>query len=243
MNTLVRELSNVCRDRLLDEKWLLAPSLRAGHEWLVAVARAGQPVVNAHVHTIMNIALESGRAQVVTKKLELISRHQGTLVVEQVMRRLQKPDGYLGKLPPSERLAAAVSSAIGAIRRAGLESAGLNPGYFEVAAKGLELIEISNAYLEAIQKKGWIDRADALSLGIERLRTDSKALGESVWVLVPEDIDVTGLEGELLAAIPERQLVRLRVDKPGALSRDEGESLTDLGLLRWLHAPLARLIP
>src|ERR1017187_8489510 len=51
-NVLIKELSNVCRDRLLDEKWVVAPSLRAGHEWLAAVARAGQPVVNGHVKTV-----------------------------------------------------------------------------------------------------------------------------------------------------------------------------------------------
>ena len=28
VNTLVKELSAVCRDRLLDEKWVIAPSLR-----------------------------------------------------------------------------------------------------------------------------------------------------------------------------------------------------------------------
>ena len=57
VNTLVRELSEVCRDRLLDEKWVIAPSRRAGNDWLLAVARTGQPVVNGHVKTIENLAL------------------------------------------------------------------------------------------------------------------------------------------------------------------------------------------
>ncbi len=237
VNTLIADLSEVCREHLLDEKWLLAPSLRAGHEWLSAVARAGQPVVNAHVQTVMKLALGLAAPFLADKKLELISRHQGTLVVEQVMRRLQKPDGYLWKLPPSERLAAAVFNALGAIRRAGLNPGDLMPDHFEVAAKGFELREISNEYLQSLRDKGWIDRADALRLAIDRLRTDSKALAEPVLVLVPEDIDLTGLEAQLLAAIPERQLVRLRVDQPGAKSQDERESPTDLGLLRWLLSP------
>ena len=35
------------------------------------------------------------------------------------MRRLQKPDGYLWKLPPSDRLAETVFKALDAIRRTG----------------------------------------------------------------------------------------------------------------------------
>ena len=234
---VIADLSKVCKDRLLDEKWLLAPSLRAGHEWITAVARAGQPVVNAHVQTVMKLALSLAAPHLADEKRTLISRHQGTLIVEQVMRRLQKPDGYLWKLPPSERLAATVFNALDAIRRAGLNSADLSPDHFEVAAKGLELIEISSAYLEALRDGGWIDRADALGLAIERLRTDTKALAESVLVLVPEDIDLTGLERQLLDAIPKRQVVRLSVDQAGAGLREEGESRSDLGVLRWLHAP------
>ncbi len=117
VNTLITDLSRICRECLLDEKWLIAPSLRAGHEWLSAVARAGQPVVNAHVQTVMKLALGLAAPYVADKKLQLISRHQGTLIVEQVMRRLQKPDGYLWKLPPSERLAATVFNALDAVRR------------------------------------------------------------------------------------------------------------------------------
>ena len=43
MNRLTTALSDLCRRHLLTEKWLLAPSLRAGHQWLVAVTRGGQP--------------------------------------------------------------------------------------------------------------------------------------------------------------------------------------------------------
>ena len=34
MNTLASELATVCRDHLLSEKWLIAPSRRVGHQWL-----------------------------------------------------------------------------------------------------------------------------------------------------------------------------------------------------------------
>ena len=134
-------------------------------------------------------------------------------------------------------MAATVFNALDAVRRAGLNSGDLNPDHFEVADKGLELAEILSAYLQALRERGWIDRADALRLAIDRIRTDSKALPESVLVIVPEDIDLSGLEGQLLAMIPDRELVRLQVDQPGALSQDERESLRGLSLLRLIHSP------
>lgn len=41
MNRLCRELAAVCRSAPLDEKWLLASSIRVGQQWLDQVAWAG----------------------------------------------------------------------------------------------------------------------------------------------------------------------------------------------------------
>ena len=71
MNILINQLRNACKDRLLDEKWVLSSSLRAGHEWLMAVARSGQPVVNAHVKTIAKLALDLAGPLVAEKELDV----------------------------------------------------------------------------------------------------------------------------------------------------------------------------
>jgi ATP-dependent helicase/nuclease subunit B len=237
VNTLVRELSKVCHDHLLDEKWVLAPSLRAGHEWLVAVARANQPVVNGHVKTVAKIALDLAAPVVAEKKLELISRAQATLLVEEVLRRLRKQDGYLWRLPPSARLAETVFKAVDAIRRAGLSSEDLHVDRFEVADKGHELKEIYSAYVKALEDGKWIDRAGALQLAVARLKSAEAALPRSVLILVPDDIDLSGLERQLLAAVPRQQVLKLPVDQPGSAPEASGAPLTDIRLLSWLHNP------
>ncbi len=243
-NVLIQAMLDVCRDRLLDEKWVLAPSLRAGHEWLVAVARSGQPVVNAHVKTVAKIALDLAAPIVAERGLELISRQQATLIVEDVMRRLSKPgQGYLWRLPTSARLAATVFKALDAIRRAGLSSRDLHADRFEVADKGHELKEIYGAYVKVLEDGKWIDRAGALQLAIKRLESDREALPKGLLLLVPEDIDVSGLENQLLAAMPADQLVRLRVDHPASAIEANGESVSDIGLLRWLQTPAERTGP
>jgi PD-(D/E)XK nuclease superfamily len=238
MNVIIKEITKVCRDHFLDEKWVLAPSLRAGHEWLVAVTRSGQPVVNGHVKTLVKLAVDLAGPLMVEKELELVSAQQGALLVDRVMQRLRKPgEGYLWRLSPSVRLAETVFKAIDALRRAGLDSVDLKVERFEVDVKGREILGILREYVGELHRRKWVDRAGVLRLAIERLKSDAGALASDVLVLVPEDIDVLGLESQLLAALPAKQRIRLQVDQPAPLPCAEGESLTDAGMLRWLPSP------
>src|SRR5512145_3366883 len=102
MNRLTTALAHVCRNHLLSEKWLLAPTLRAGHQWLVAVTRGWQPVVNCHVRTLAQMALELAAPGLATEGLELLSARGGALLVDRILHRLRKPEGgYLWRRPPS----------------------------------------------------------------------------------------------------------------------------------------------
>lgn len=102
MNVLISGLNKACKDHLLDEKWVLSSSLRAGHEWLMAVARSGQPVINVHVKTINKLALDLAASLIADEQLEFIGARQGALLVDRVMQRLRKPgEGYLLRLNPS----------------------------------------------------------------------------------------------------------------------------------------------
>ncbi len=238
MNVFIRELTKVCRDHILDEKWVVAPSLRAGHEWLVAVARAGQPVVNGHVKTLVKLALDLAAPLMVEKELELISALQGSLLVDRVMQRLRKPvEGYLWRLSPSVRLAETVFKAIEAVRLAGLDSEDLKVERFEVDVKGREIQDILSEYVKELHQRKWVDRAGVLRLAIERLKSDRGALADDIIVLIPRDIDVSGLESQLLATLPAEQRIDLEVDQPGHLPFGEVEASTDAGLLRWLLSP------
>src|SRR5580704_6042991 len=131
MNCLTTALSHLCRSHLLAEKWLLAPSLRAGHQWLVAVTRSGQPLVNCHVKTLTNLALELAAPAMAAAGVELVSARGAALLIDRIMRRLRRSGaGYLWQLPPSTGLAEAVYAAIDAMRRAGLDARQLRPERF-----------------------------------------------------------------------------------------------------------------
>ena len=58
MSRFTQSLAKTCQENLLTEKWLIAPSLRVGHQWLEAIVRGGQPAVNVRVNTIKGLALD-----------------------------------------------------------------------------------------------------------------------------------------------------------------------------------------
>ncbi|HXK93304.1 MAG TPA: hypothetical protein PKV38_06430, partial [bacterium] len=58
MNVFYETLAQICQIRRLDEKWLLAPNLRIGQQWLDRVAFSGIPVVNARPKTLRRLAFD-----------------------------------------------------------------------------------------------------------------------------------------------------------------------------------------
>ncbi len=239
VNVLIRGLSQTCRDHLLAEKWILAPSRRAGHQWLEAVARAGQPVVNGHVTTLTRLALDLAGPAMVQQQLKFISARQGALLVGRVMERLRNPDGgYLWQLSPGVRLAETVCAAIDALRCAGLASDDVKIKCFEVDVKGRELQDILREYTAELGRRNWIDRAGVLKAAIDRLTSSSGALPEGVLVVIPGDLDAKGLERRLLDLLPEKHRVPLPVDQPAPAPAAVGEEpSTDARLLRSITAP------
>jgi RecB family exonuclease len=244
VNLLTENLREVCKEYLLAEKWVLSSSLRAGHEWLMAVARSGQPVVNAHVKTINKLALDLAGPLIAEHELEFVGARQGSLLVDRIMRRLRKPDeGYLFRLAPSVQLSKTIYKAIDALRCAGLNPDELPADQFEVDVKGREIREILREFIQELHERKWVDRAGVSGLAIERLKSNGGGISSNVLVLVPGDTETRGLERRLVDALPPKQRVWLKVDQPAPAPAADAESLTDARLFRWLPAPVEAPCP
>lgn len=80
------------------EKWLLAPSLRIGHQWLESVTRAGQPVAMALGHGAPpgDVAMSRPGQTLIEKTISLaIALTTGRRVSdERVRRRVEICSGY-----------------------------------------------------------------------------------------------------------------------------------------------------
>ncbi|MFP6576852.1 MAG: PD-(D/E)XK nuclease family protein [Pirellulaceae bacterium] len=240
MNRITQSISTVCRDQLLAEKWLLAPSLRVGYQWLDRVARAGQPVVNAHVKTLASMALDLVGPILASRSLTLVSPRAAVLIIDRVIRKLSQSQlDYLALAQPSAGLAETVLSSINAIRLAGLSATDLERSCFEVSRKGDDLERLLTHYLELLEEEKLVDYAWVLQEAAQQLESGASPLSADIQILVPEDLELTALETRLLASLSAQQL-HLEVDPVAVADAADGCLASDLELCRWLtRAPEA----
>ena len=117
MSLLIQWLARICREHLLDEKWLIAPSLRVGHQWVDAVVRNGQPAVNVRISTIKGFALDLAASEMAAKGAGLIAADGAAILVDSIASRLlHGKSAYLSNLQPSPGLSQTMLSAIETIR-------------------------------------------------------------------------------------------------------------------------------
>ncbi len=238
MNRLTLALAHICREHLLEEKWLLAPSLRVGHQWAQAVTRGGQPVVNLHVKTLKSMVLELAAPELAKRGASLTSPRNGALLIDHLLGHLgSNALEYLSQLPASVGLSQAIYHSLDHLRLAGLDSGQLQPRQFEVAAKGRDVQQLLKEYRKALEAGSLCDYADILRMALLRLQQDASVLPADLRILVPDDADYHALERQLLRALPPAQRLYLPVDEPAGIDSQEIEVRTDLDLLCWLPVP------
>ncbi len=236
LNRLTRGLAHLCAQHVMEEKWLLAPSLRTGFQWLDAVTKSGQPVLNVRVKTVNRMALELGAPEMEKRGVSLLRGMRAELLAGAVLARMREKSGYLAGLETGPGLMRVVAATLRDLRLAGVDAAGLSPRLFEVPVKGKEIISLLEAYEEELACGGLIDLAGALSLAARRLETDGAALPPQSLVAVPEDMleRMRGFERVLWDSVPEERRIVLEVDRPG-----EGSAggAGDPSPLAWVSRP------
>jgi hypothetical protein len=235
VNRLTEALAQACREHPLAEKWLIAPSLRVGYQWLDAVASNSQPVLNTRVSTLRGLALDLAAPVLAERNLAPASARCGAMIIDKIIGQLRhQKQPFLSRLTPSAGLAQAFHASIDSIRLAGLGSADLASRHFEDQEKGEALQAILDQYLKQLHAGGLIDYAQLVEIAIGQLEASTDLLANDVLVFVPHGAAFHSLEEKLLAAIPGEKLRRLIVDEP-ALPGSAVE--TDTDLLRWLLQP------
>ena len=202
LTRLAESLAESCHTHLLREKWLLVPSYRVGQQWLDAVARSGQPVVNLRLHTPVSFALELAGSQLESR--QLLTPLGRVVLAARLLQQLG--GGYLGGLRPSLALAERLAATLHDLRLSGLEPGDLELGRFEAPSKGHEIIELLRAYRQMLAEHRLVDDADLFRQAPPSLPTD-------VLVLVPADLELGLLERRLVAALPAKQRITLPVDE------------------------------
>lgn len=239
INRLVQNLRELCAERVLDEKWLIAPSRRVGMQWLDSVARSGQPVLNFRVKTLRGLALELAAPLMRERGLELVGGMRAQVLTDRVFGRLrERGNGYLSVLKPGPGLTETLARAVRDLRVAGLVSSDLRPGQFEVLSKGTDVIELTSGYEKELESRRLADYSDALRLAAERLESESPPLGGSNVVVMPDysAAELKGLQLRFWETIPEANRVVLESDLPGETA---GRKATNLSLMYFVADPAA----
>ncbi len=215
LNRLTLTLRDLCRDRLLEEKWLLAPSRRIGFQWLDAVAGSGQSVLNVRVKTLQSMVLDLTSGDMARRGLTFLRGVGFEVLVGRLFASLKAAGGgYATRLEPSPGLTRTLARSIRDLRLAGLRGSDLEAAAFEVKTKGGEIRRLLLDFERALEAKRLVDDAGLLRMAVERLEGDPGALPGKAMVLVPEDLaeDLRALEKIFLDRIPEGQKIDLAVD-------------------------------
>jgi ATP-dependent helicase/nuclease subunit B len=237
MNTLANKLATVCRDHLLREKWLIAPSRRVGHQWLDCLALGGESAVNVHIKTLRSMAVDLASSIMVERQATLVSPQGALFLMDRVLRRLPKGRlKYLAGAAADHRLAETVLSSIEAVWLAALDPLNLDHGCLEVRAKSEDLAVIAAEYAKDLASEQLVDYPHVLQMAVDRVTNSPDCLGDETIVLLPDDLRPSALERRLLESLPSARRHVLKTDLPADASSEKSAE-SNLDRLRWLRVP------
>ena len=231
MNFLIAEIAELARRELFAPKWLLAPSIRAGNQWLEQVARSGTPAVGFRVMTLSHLARDLARGQLASEKIDMLPDFAATLLVDDLLGSLEGE--YLRHGENSASLSGAIFSTIQEMRLAGLSVADLERIAFEVRGKGGDLCQLLTGYEKQLKKLEVTDEADIFQRAIAQLESDHDALPGGLRLIETDLVEPRGLECKLLDLLPDAVRYRITQQKNATPATDTQSTDTQrLGALR-----------
>lgn len=219
LNRLNQEIAELCRQDVLADKWLLAPSRRVGFQWLDSVALSGRPLVNIRIKTVRGMALELAAAEMERLGLRFLRGIEAEVLVSGIVERLREVEGgYLLELDAGPGLTRAVLRAITDLRLAGVSADRLDVGEFEVELKGRQVKSLLGLYEGEMRERRLLDYAGVLKVATGRLERERSAAPGGTRLMMPEDMEqgLKGLERSFWEAVGGQDRVVLPVDRPGA---------------------------
>jgi RecB family exonuclease len=217
MHDTLTSLASAARHHPFAEKWLIAPSRRAGHQWVERVVRAGTDVLNLRVTTPLALALELAAPSMASDGVTLATGRLGTMLVDSVWDVVAKRD-YLGRLGRTDSIAELVWNSLNALRLADVEPARVSEEHLEHRDKALDLRDLHDAYVERLREEKLVDEADVYRRAMDRMR--SVGIPADTLYLVPGSLRPRGLQREFLESLPGE--CRLRVEIGARSDHDVG---------------------
>lgn len=235
VNSLIFRIAQICRENLLAEKWLLAPSLRIGHQWLEQVTCSGQPIINVRLKTAMHIAYDSIESDPAYESGKAIDAPGGPMIIQQIWATMPKKEtNYLSPLAPTFPLFQKLFATIEALRLSNISSDELHNDHFETPGKGMDIRLLLSEYERYLKQKRLFDRAEILKKAISVIEQNQIALLPDTLLLIPEELELSVLEKQLIHRLAGDRCITLPA---ASIIGQNNEPRTDLDLLRFIQNP------
>ena len=210
---VIEELVRICRERPLEEKVLVSPSLAIGHTLVERLTREGQDWMNLRVETVRTLAESAVGPELARGGWKILSRAQTLALVEQACAESAGPSGYFGSIADRPGLHRALQETLEELRAAGLSADTLPGRAFADRRKHHELTAILRRYTIALREGKSVDRIEVLRraiVAVDRLPEREKG---PLYLLVAAD-ELSALERALVDRLAEKQQISLRSDAP-----------------------------
>ena len=210
---VIEELARICRERPLEEKVLVSPSLSIGHTLVERLAREGHDWTNLRVETVRTLAAAAVGPQLASGGWKILSRAQTLALVEQACAESAGPGGYFGSIADRPGLHRALQETLEELRAAGLSADTLPGRAFADRRKHDELTAILRRYTRALREGKSVDGIEVLRRAIVSVDRLPERDPGPLYLLVSPD-EFSGLERALVDRLAGKRQVSLRADSP-----------------------------
>ena len=210
----IDELAAICRERPLEEKILIAPSLAIGHTLAERLAREGHPWIHLRVATLRTLAVDVAGPALAREGRRILSRAQALALVEQACVEEPETDSYFGALLDRPGLHRAVHSALDELRGAGLTPDSLPADAFADPRKHRELSAIFRRYLAGLESGPYADGIEVLRRAAATLTSPRQPRPEAPVYLLLAGTEPSWLERRFLHGLAAGRLLEIEGDLP-----------------------------
>lgn len=222
MPGFVSRLAEICREHLLTEKIVVAPSLAVGHQIADAVALGGTPWVNLRFETLRTLADQVASFEIAAHGLTILSRAQALAFVAEACDRALNSESYFAALADRPGLHRAIQRTLDDLRHAGTDLSAVPASAFEDPRKAADLSRILEAYGEELARANAVDRFGVTGRAVAMLEAGAPRPGSAgaIWMVL-DDVELTEKEGRLLTlAAGEYEVLRTAEAKKGEGTED-----------------------
>ncbi len=194
MDNFIEKLSSILSDCFSEEKYIIAPSLRTGHQWLDRITRSGKSLLNVRVCTfrglVFDVTMPAGSGAGMVNETDKLA------LTAQAFKSLKENDeGYLSCLTPGYSLYKKVMLTLDELRLSGKVLTGDDVESFELRSKGREINFLFSRYSALLKEHFLHDYSDVLRIALKEAKKNPDIL-KNKTVIMPESSheELKGLE-------------------------------------------------